>query len=192
MAESENNINTGAEVENTTESKTYSQEEVDRLIQAEADRRVNQALAKAERKNAEKTREAEKLARMSESEKYQYQLEQREQAIIAKEKELAMLENKNTASQILAEKGISLKLVDFVVDESADVMNDRIKLLDIEFKKSVRAEVEKRLGGSAPKAAKTDTSTITKEAFAKMSTTERQKLAMTDRDLYDSLTGRLK
>ena len=152
------------------------------------------ALAKAEKKNAEAVKEAEKLAKMSATEKFQYELEQREKAIAEKERALAMAENKNEASKILADKGISLRLVDFVVDESADVMADRIKLLETEFKKSVRDEVEKRLGGSnnAPKTSTVLPTTITPEAFAKMDITARQKLANTDKDLYDSLTGRLK
>ena len=151
------------------------------------------ALQKAERKNAEKLKEAEKLAKMSATEKFQYELEQREKAIAEKERALAMLENKNEASKILADKGISLALVDFVVDESAEVMSDRIKLLETEFKKSVRAEVEKRLGGSpSPKTSTTVPTTITPEMFTKMSPSEKQRLADTDRDLYDTLTGRLK
>ena len=190
-------VNTNTESnqnDNNPENKTYTQAEVEKLLQAETDRRVNQALAKAERKNAEAVREAEKLAKMSASEKFQYELEQREKAIAEKERALAMAENKNEASKILADKGISLALVDFVVDESADVMNDRIKLLDTEFKKSVRAEVEKRLGAgnTAPKNSSTTIpTTVTPEIFAKMSPAQRQKLANSDRDLYDQLTGRL-
>lgn len=197
--ESENNLNQGAtqQVESNNDNnpeRTYTQAELDQLLQAETDRRVNQALAKQEKKNAEKLKEAEKLAKMSATEKFQYELEQRERAIAEKEKALAMAENKNEASKILADKGISLALVDFVVDESADVMNERIKLLDIEFKKSVRAEVERRLGGSnnAPKTSTSIPTSITPEAFANMLPPERQKLANTDRDLYDQLTGRLK
>lgn len=197
--ESNDALNQGAttEVESKTDNnpdKTYTQAEVDAMLQAETDRRVNMALQKAERKNAEKLKEAEKLAKMSATEKFQYELEQRERAIAEKEKALAMAENKNEASKILADKGISLALVDFVVDESADVMADRIKLLDTEFKKSVRAEVEKRLGSNnnVPKTSTVNPATITPERFANMTPNERQKLANTDRDTYDLLTGRLK
>ena len=57
--------------------KTYTQEEVDALLQREADRRVTAALKKQE----SKTREAEKLAKMNDEQKFQYELEQREKAI---------------------------------------------------------------------------------------------------------------
>lgn len=170
--------------------KTYTQEEVDGLLQSEVDRRITSALKKQQAKFEEKMREGEKLAKMNEAEKYKYELEQREQAIIAKEKELAMLENKNEASKILAEKGIALSLVDFVVAEDADTMHDNITLLERAFKQSVKAEVEKRLAGqSAPKGNdNVDPHTMTKEQFRKLSINEQQRIAREDIDLYRAMT----
>ena len=69
---------------NTTEettAKTYTQEEVDALLQRESDKRVTEALKKAEKKNQDKVKEAQRLAQMNEQEKYEYQLKQREEAI---------------------------------------------------------------------------------------------------------------
>ena len=93
----DNKITTGAEGTENQEAteKTYTQAEVDALLQAEADRRVSAALKKQERKNAERVKEAEKLAQMNEQEKFEYQLQQREAAILEKEKELALMEKKN-------------------------------------------------------------------------------------------------
>lgn len=182
---------TGAETTDTsttgTETKTYTQEEVDALLQREGDKRVTEALRKAERKNAERVKEAQKLAQMNESEKYQYELEQREKAIEEKEKALALAENKNEASKILADKGLSLSLVDFVVAEDAETMNDRIKVLDKAFKESVKREVEKRLGSSAPKKNLPPDETITKEQAKKMGIRERQQLLNNNPDLYKTL-----
>ena len=177
MEDNKNTQVTGAETTDTsttgTETKTYTQEEVDALLQREGDKRVTEALRKAERKNAERVKEAQKLAQMNESEKYQYELEQREKAIEEKEKALALAENKNEASKILADKGLSLSLVDFVVAEDAETMNDRIKVLDKAFKESVKREVEKRLGSSAPKKNLPPDETITKEQAKKMTIIQR-------------------
>lgn len=170
--------------------KTYTQAELDELLQKEGDRRVTEALKKAEKKNAEKLKEAEKLAKMNEAEKYQYELEQREAAIIEKEKALALAENKNEASKILAEKGLSLELVDFVVAEDAEVMDKRIKALDKAFKASVKAEVEKRLGGKAPQKNQNDGENLTKETFAKLSIKQQQELYRDNPELYKSFTAR--
>lgn len=187
----ENAIKTGAEGQETeTETeKTYTEAEVQALLQKESDRRVSEALKKQERKNAEKVKEAEKLAKMNEAEKFQYELEQREKAIEEKEKALALAENKNEASKILAEKGLSLDLVQFVVAETADDMNANISLLDKAFKASVKAEVEKRLGGKSPKGTG-DNGTITKEQFKAMSIREQQELYNSDRTLYNTLMGK--
>lgn len=173
---------TGAE-----ESKVYTQDEVDALLQSEVDRRITSALKKQQQKNEAKLREAEKLAKMSEQDRYTYELEQRERAIADKERELALLENKNEASKILADKGIDLGLVDFVVAETAEEMNEKINLLDKAFKKSVKAEIEKRLAGNTPKKGLPVDKTITKQDFMKMSYSEMLALKNENPELYAEL-----
>ena len=173
--------------EGTEQTKTYTQEEVDALLQAETDRRVTSALKKQAEKNKAEMKEAEKIARMNESEKFQYELEQREKAIAAKEKELAMAEMKNEASKILSEKGISLSLVDFIVNSDAEVTKSNIDILDKAFKASVKSEVEKRLSSNAPKKNLPLDHTLTKEEFKKMGIVEIQKLKNENPELYNEL-----
>ena len=184
MAELENTNNTGAEQKASEPTpKTYTEEEVQALLQKEGDRRVTEALKKAERKQADKAKEAEKLARMNATEKYEYELEQREKAIAEKERALTLAENKNEASKILAEKDIDLALVDFVVAEDADTMNENIKKLD----KAIKASVAKRLAGKSPAKAPEANETITKERFAKMTLAEQNQLYINDPELYQRL-----
>lgn len=190
MAENaEMNVGVEQAEESSTTEKTYTQSELDELLQKEGDRRVSEALKKAEKKNADKVREAQKLAQMNEAEKYQYELEQREKAIIEKEKALALAENKNEASKILAEKGLSLQLVDFVVAEEAETMNANITLLEKAFKASVKAEVEKRLGSDSPKKNLPLDQELSKDNFRKLSIMEQQKLAKSNPELYKQLTN---
>lgn len=170
--------NTGA-----NEVKTYTEEEVQELLQRESDRRVTAAL----KKQADKQKESEKLSKMNETEKYEYELNQREAAIAEKERQLLLAENKNTASKILVEKGLSLELVDFVLAEDANTMDKNIKLLDKAFKASVKAEVEKRLGSKAPVKQMGDPTALTKEQFAKMSLSQKQELYHNNREVYDAL-----
>ena len=173
--------------ENTDTPKTYTQAEVEALLQSEADKRVSAALKKQERKNQERIKEAEKLAKMNETEKFQYELEQREKAIAEKEKALALAENKNAASKILADKGIDLALVDFVVADDAETMKANISLLDRAFKDSVKKEVEKRLSSNSPKINLPTNENITKEQAKKMGIMERQKLLDNNPSLYKEL-----
>ena len=187
-----NNQNTGVDTTTDTsttgtETKTCTQEEVDKMLQSEVDRRITSALKKQAKSNEAKIKEAQKLAQMNESEKYQYELEQREKAIAEKEKALALAENKNEASKILADKGLSLSLVDFVIAEDAETMNSNIRLLEKAFKDSVKREVEKRLGSSAPKKNLPPDETITKEQAKKMGIRERQQLLMNNPELYNQL-----
>lgn len=172
------------------EVKTYTEDEVQAMLQKETDRRVSEAMKKAERKTQAKIKEAEKLAQMNEEQKYQYELEQREKKIEAKERELALAENKASASAILADRGISTKLVDMVVAEDADVMMENINTLDAAFKASVKAEVEKRLASSTPKKNLPLNQSLTQESFRKMPLSQQAEIAKNNPDLYRQLTGR--
>lgn len=175
------------QVEETTTPKTFTEEEVQELLQRETDRRVTAALKKQERKNADAVREAQKLAKMNDEDRREYEYQQRVAALEAKEKEFALLENKNEASKILAEKGLSLALVDFIVAEDADTMAANIKTLETAFKASVKAEVEKRMGGATPKKAIPTNKTITQEEFANMSYGDMLALKQQDPELYRRL-----
>lgn len=184
--------NTTVEAVENTESenteRTYTQAEVDALLQQEGDRRVSSALKKQEAKMEARLKEAQKVAQMNEQQKYEYELSQREKLVAEKEKELALAEMKNTASKILSEKGISLSLVDFVVNEDADVTSNNIKILDKAFKRSVRDEVERRLSSKVPmKSLPTDNSHITREQFVKLSVGELSKLKAEQPELFEEL-----
>ena len=191
----EDNMNTNVEPTTNEEGQqqeqklTFTQEELDALIQKHADKRVSQAMKTAEKKQEAKIREAQKLAQMSATEKYEYELTQREQAIAEKEHQLALAENKNEASKILADKGLSVALVDFVVAEDAETMNSNIQLLENEFKKCVKAEVEKRLATSTPKKNLPLDETLTKETFNKMSVLQQAEIYRNNPDLYNRLIG---
>ena len=191
----EDNMNTNVEPTTNEEGQqqeqklTFTQEELDALIQKHADKRVSQAMKTAEKKQEAKIREAQKLAQMSATEKYEYELNQREQAIAEKEHQLALAENKNEASKILADKGLSVALVDFVVAEDAETMNSNIQLLENEFKKCVKAEVEKRLATSTPKKNLPLDETLTKETFNKMSVLQQAEIYRNNPDLYNRLIG---
>lgn len=173
--------------EETPTPKTFTEEEVQELLQRETDRRVTAAIKKYERKNEAAVREAQKLAKMNDEERREYEYNQRLAALEAKEKEFALLENKNEASKILAEKGLSLALVDFIVAEDADTMAANIKTLETAFKASVKAEVEKRMGGATPKKAIPTNKTITQEEFASMSYQDMLALKQQDPELYRRL-----
>ena len=165
------------------EEKTYTEKE----LQSFVDRRVTEALKTARTKFESEKKEAERLASMSAEERFQEELSQREQALAERERQVALLENRNAASKILADKGISISLVDLVIADSAEDMKARIDTLEKEFNASVQKEIERRLAGSTPAKVQTKEG-ITKEDFRKMSLAQQQQLFNTNPDLYKALS----
>lgn len=123
--------------------KTYTQEEFDKALQSQVDKRVTQAMQTAQKKADARVKEAKKLAAMNEQQRYEYELDSREKAIAEKEKALALAENKATAASVLADRGISAKLVDFVVAEDADTMMERIKTLEKNLRHQLRLRLKR-------------------------------------------------
>jgi len=137
-----------------SEKLTFSKEELEKKLQAEADRRVNQAKSKWEKDFEEKIkaerREAERLAKLSEEERERELDEKYKKELSNRERELLKKEMKLEAVNILNEKKLPVSFSDMVIGETAEDTQTRIK----EFEKSFRAEVEKevnsRLKGSTP------------------------------------------
>lgn len=188
----ENKQTTTTEEQNTAEpaNKTYTQDEVEKLIQSEADRRVNQALSKKEREMAKKLTEAEKLAKMSEEDKYKYQLEQKEKELAEKEREFILRDNKIAAMKVLSDKSLPAELVDFVVSEDAEATMANINALDKLIKNAVATEVRTRLASPTPKAGLPTENEYTRESFSKLGYKERLELQRNNPELYNKLAGR--
>lgn len=184
MAENLENTNVEQGQEVTETAKTYTEEEVQALLQKEGDRRISQYQKTMEKRN----RESEKLKNMTDTERYEYGLQEKERQLEEREHQLLLAENKTVACQILSDKGLDLSLVDFVLADDADTMDKNIKALDKAFKRSVAEEVKKRIGGNAPVKTQTDPEAITKEQFRKMSLNEKQDLYLNNPDVYKALT----
>lgn len=84
----ENKVTVGTGAEENQEVKTYTQEEVDKLLQQETDRRVTSALKKQQQKFENERAEAEKLRDMDEAQKKEYEFQKRVAELEAKEKRI--------------------------------------------------------------------------------------------------------
>lgn len=185
------NINTSVneEVVNTTENneevKTYTQEEVMALLQSEADKRVNQALKKQQKKYEKEL----SLSKLDDDARAKAEKDNR---IAELEEQLAQFtveRNKSELKSVLASRGLSAEFADIVmINDDIEESQANIDKLDKLFKAAVKAEVEKRLAGGAIPKGNTGTSTnITKEDVKKMSIAELQKLKRTQPELYAQL-----
>jgi hypothetical protein len=179
----EGGTNTGAE---NQEQKTYTQEEVLKLLQSETDKRVNQALA-TQRKKHEKELS---LSKLDGAERAQAEKDAR---IAELEERLAQMDierNKSELKTVLGSRGLSAEFADIIViTEDIETSQANIDKLDKLFKAAVRAEVEKRLAatGGNVKGNGGSTAEITKESAKKMSLADISALASSNPELYKKL-----
>lgn len=174
-------IEEGAQQE---EVKTYTQDEVLALIQSEADKRVSQAL-KTQQKKYEKQLSLSKLDG-DEREKAE-----KDNRIAELEEQLAKFEierNKSELKSVLSSRGLSAEFADIInISDDIEASQANIDKLDKLFKAAVKAEVERRLAGNAPKGNGANAAEITKETAKKMSIAEMNALANSDPELFKKL-----
>ena len=192
----ENNTNTGAEVTATEnvnvneEVKTYTQEEVDKLLQQEADRRVTSALKKQAEKFEREKAESEKLRDMDEQQRKEYEYEKKVKELENKEREFNLMQNKLEASKIMGEHGLPVSFVDYIVAEDAETMMANITNFETQWKAAVADAVSARIAQPAPKGSNVSQTGLTKETFKKMSLAQQSEIYRTNPDLYKQLTAR--
>jgi len=165
------------------QTRTYTQDELLALIQSESDKRVSQAL-KTQQKKYEKQLS---LSKLDGDERAKAEKDNR---IAELEEQLAQFQiekNKSELKSVLGSRGLSAEFADIIViNDDLETSQQNIDKLDKLFKAAVKAEVEKRLAGTAPKG-NNGTTAITKESVLKMSLPEQQKFKNANPELYRSL-----
>lgn len=164
--------------------KTYTQEEVLKLIQSEADRRTNQALAKQKKEYERKM----SLSKLDDDERAKAEKDNR---IAELEEQLAQFQierNKSELKSVLSSRGLSAEFADIIaINDDIETSQANIDKLDKLFKAAVKAEVEKRLAGNAPKGNGNSPAEITKESVKKMSMKELNELMENNPELFNKL-----
>lgn len=166
----------------TNEQTTYSRDEVLKMIQAESDRRVSQAMQTMQKKY-------EKQLSLS-------KLDEKERAVAEKDERIAELQeqlaafqiekNRSEIKSVLSSRGLSAEFADIVnISDDIAASQANIDKLDKLFKAAVKAEVEKRLAGNAPRTNSAESAELTEESVKKMSIAELQKLAETRPELFN-------
>lgn len=180
-SENENQV---VEETTTQEVKTYTQEEVLQLIQSEADKRVSQALKTQQRKY-------EKQLSLSKLDGDEREKAEKDSRIAELEEQLAKFEierNRSELKSVLASRGLSAEFADILsITDDIEASQANIDKLDKLFKAAVRAEVEKRLAGTAPKGNGGTSQEITKETAKKMSMAELDKLSRENPELFNKI-----
>jgi hypothetical protein len=177
-------------VEDTGEgtAKTYTEEEVQALLQKETDRRVSSALKKQQKEFENRMAEAEKLKSMDESQRKEYEYEQKLHELETREKEFAIAQNKLEATKVLANRELPIEFVDYIIAEDAETMLENINSFEKAFKAAVADAVAKKIASPAPKSGQVKQTGMTREDFKKLSISQQSELYRTNPELYKQLS----
>ena len=184
--------------EEVEEPKTYTEEELQKMLQSSTDKRVTEALKTAKEKweaeyseklESEKS-EAEKLASMSAEERAKAEFE-KEKAEWLKEKSTFEKEKmKLEATKLLNSEGLPITFVDYVVGDTAEDVQENIKVFKDEWTKSLDEAVTERLKGRTPSGSalqSKDIAKMSKAEFGKLPYKERERMLKVDPDIVSKL-----
>lgn len=151
--------NKEAEDKEEKEDKTYTQEELDKKLQSETDKRVTEALktakAKWEKEYEEKLekekKETERLSKLSAEEREQELLKQKEQELEEKEKAIRLKELHLDTIEILSEENLPVGFAEFLIKDDAETTNKNIKKFKKEWQDALSKAVDERIKGKSPK-----------------------------------------
>ena len=179
------NVNENENNENQQqEAKTYTAEEVAKLIQAEADRRTNQALAKQKKEYEKKL----SLSSLDEQQRKEAEAQMKIEELQNKLAAFQIEKNRSELKSVLGSRGLSAEFADILsISDDLEESQANIDKLDKLFKAAVKAEVEKRLVGNSPKGSGGQSQPMTKEDFLKLPMHEMQRLMDSNKEFYTNL-----
>lgn len=177
----------GQEEEKTTE-KTFTQSQLDEIIQKEKAK----AKRSAEKEYQAKMDEAEKLRKMNEVQKAEYEQEKQRAYIAELEAKINRSGLEREASKMLSEGGIAVddKILGLVVKDTAESTQEAVESFVSLVNDLADKKVGEKLKGKTPKKMEdTSAGEITKEQFNKMGYRSRNELLQNNPELYHKLKG---
>lgn len=164
--------------------QTFTLEQVQELLQKEGDRRVNSALAKQKKEYEKKL----SLSSLDEQQRKEAEAQIKIQELTEQLAAFQLEKNRSELKSVLGSRGLDVRFADIInITDDLEESQANIDALDRLFKAAVKAEVEKRLAGPAPKGNGGSPAEITKEQFKKMSLAELSKIAKEQPELYAKL-----
>ena len=175
------------EEEKTTE-KTFTQSQLDEIIQKEKAK----AKRSAEKEYQAKMDEAEKLRQMNEAQKAEYEQEKQKAYIAELEAKINRSGLEREASKMLSEGGIAVddKILGLVVKDTAESTQEAVERFVALVNELADKKVGEKLKGKTPKKMEdTSAGEITKEQFNRMGYQSRNELLQNNPELYHKLKG---
>ena len=175
------------EEEKATE-KTFTQSQLDEIIQKEKAK----AKRSAEKEYQAKMDEAEKLRQMNETQKAEYEQEKQRAYIAELEAKINRSGLEREASKMLSEGGIAVddKILGLVVKDTAESTQEAVESFVALVNELADKKVSEKLKGKTPKKMEDTTAgEITKEQFNRMGYQSRNELLQNNPELYHKLKG---
>lgn len=177
-----------AQEQTETTEKTFTQAELDAIIQKEKAK----AKRSAEKEYKAKIDEAERLRKMNADEKAEYEAKKQAAYIAELEAKINRSGLEKEASKMLSEAGIVAgdEVLAFVVKDSAESTQEAVNGFAELVNQLADNKVKEMLKGKTPRKVEQSTAgAITKEQFDRMGYKDRNELLQSNPELYAQLKG---
>lgn len=168
----------------TEESKTFTQQELDDIVEARVARAVKKAQKDAEEQIQKAQSEGERLAKLSKDERLREEQAKRLSELEKREHDLAMKELSIEARSLLSEEGLPVEFLDIVMADTAESVKNNISNLRIVFDQAVEKRVDERLTQSKVRTGSTAGAMSKQDIMAISDTSERQRLISENMHLF--------
>lgn len=131
----------------TPTAKTFTQEELNAIIDKRLERERRDAQARIDKA----VTEAQKLAKMSADERAEHERQELQKKLAEREAEITKRELRAEAKSQLSDKGLPVELAEVLPYTDADTTNAALVAVEKVFRQAVEKGVTERLKGNAPK-----------------------------------------
>lgn len=168
----------------TEENKTFTQQELDDIVESRVARAVKKAQKDAEEQIQKAQSEGERLAKLSKDERNKEEQAKRLSELEKREHDLAMKELSIEARSLLSEEGLPVEFLDIVMADTAESVKDNISNLRTVFDQAVEKRVDERLTQSKVRTGSTAGAMSKQDIMAISDTAERQRLISENMHLF--------
>ena len=169
----------------TTESdKTFTQDELDRIVQERVKRAVAKAQKDAEDKIKQAQSEGERLAKLTKDERAKEEEAKRLADLEAREKAIAVKELRIETQSLLSDEGLPIEFLDVVMADTAESVKENIASIRKVFDEAVEKRVNERLTQDKPRRGATAGAMTKAEILAVKDVSERQRLIAENLELF--------
>ena len=170
--------------EATEADKTFTQDELNHIVQERVQRAVAKAQKDAEDKIKQAQSEGERLAKLTKDERAKEEEAKRLADLEAREKAIAVKELRIETQSLLSDEGLPIEFLDVVMADTAESVKDNIASIRKVFDEAVEKRVNERLTQDKPRRGATAGAMSKAEILAVKDASERQKLIAENLELF--------